>query len=319
MTTPLALVLAFAPAMHCTTPSDGPIELGNVRFLRSVDDGLARAASEKKPAFVLFQEVPGCATCKGFGRGPLSDALFVEAIETLFVPVCVHNNGGGADAAALKRFDEPSWNNPVVRFVDAQGKDLVARKDGVWDSAGLARRMTSALAASQRPIPAWWELAELDARRDSLPRAVFAMHCFWEGQAQFGALAGVADARPAFLEGMEVVEVRYDPDRSTLEALIAAAERAHLAQRVWVDDEARLSSARKSLGDRARALREEPRAAPASDDLRALKRTPLMALSLPRAQAVRANAELARGALAPDTLSPRQREASSRSSAGEQR
>ena len=35
-----------------------PVELGKVRFLRSVDDGLERARKEGKPAFVLFQEVP---------------------------------------------------------------------------------------------------------------------------------------------------------------------------------------------------------------------------------------------------------------------
>ena len=41
------------------TPTDQPIELGRVRFLRSVDEGLARADREEKPVLLLFQEVPG--------------------------------------------------------------------------------------------------------------------------------------------------------------------------------------------------------------------------------------------------------------------
>ena len=46
----------------------------------------------------------------------------VEAIEDAFVPVVVFNNKGGKDAQLLKRFNEPSWNNPVVRFLDGSGK-----------------------------------------------------------------------------------------------------------------------------------------------------------------------------------------------------
>jgi len=39
--------------------AQAPVELGRVHFLRSIDAGLARAKSEGKPAFVLFQEIPG--------------------------------------------------------------------------------------------------------------------------------------------------------------------------------------------------------------------------------------------------------------------
>ncbi|MBK7878523.1 MAG: hypothetical protein IPJ77_22940 [Planctomycetes bacterium] len=41
------------------TGTNQPIELGRVSFSRSIDEGLARAGRESKPAFVLFQEVPG--------------------------------------------------------------------------------------------------------------------------------------------------------------------------------------------------------------------------------------------------------------------
>lgn len=301
--------LATFALVTLAASADQPPELGRVHFLRSVDEGLARASSEKKPVFLLFDEIPGCSTCKGFGAGPLSQPLLVEAIETLFVPVCVHNNKGGADAAALKRFGEPAWNNPVVRFLDAQGRDLIAREDDVWVGSALATCMRRALSAAQQPAPAWLELAELDARRDELPRAVFAMRCFWEGQATLGALDGIADARPAFLDGLEVVELRYDPRSLPLSKLVRAAEDAGLARKAWFTDAEQVAQARTVLGERAQVLARDPQAAPDSDDLRALKRSPVRALVLPRPQAVRVNAELAaRGEPSSGTLSPRQRE-----------
>ena len=50
----LPLLLLSAPQ----SPQNPP-ELGLVRFERSVDAGLVRAKAEGRPAFVLFQEIPG--------------------------------------------------------------------------------------------------------------------------------------------------------------------------------------------------------------------------------------------------------------------
>ena len=234
--------------------------------------------------------------------------MFVEAIETLFVPVAIQNNAGGEDARTLERFGEQAWNNPVVRFLDARGTDVLKRADGIWTSAALAPRMSAALLAAKRELPVWWKLAELDARVDELPRVVFAMPCFWVGQAKLGALEGIADARPAFLEGLEVVDVRYDPQRLPLTQLIAAAKRAHVADRVWVSTDADLSLARHELGALATRLTAAPKAAPDSNDLRALKASRWGKLPLPRALAVQANARFAAGESPPlDLLSPRQR------------
>ncbi|MBI5362152.1 MAG: hypothetical protein HZA53_03170 [Planctomycetes bacterium] len=56
----LTLVLAALPFLTAACAgTDQPVELGRVNFSRSVDEGLARAGRESKPAFVLFQEVPG--------------------------------------------------------------------------------------------------------------------------------------------------------------------------------------------------------------------------------------------------------------------
>lgn len=100
-----------------------------------------------------------------FGRSALTHPLMVEAIETLFVPVAIHNNKKGYDATILKRYEEPSWNNPVTRFVDADGRDVIPRKDRVWTTAGVARRMQQALEKHGKKVPRWFR----DFVSDSVP------------------------------------------------------------------------------------------------------------------------------------------------------
>lgn len=219
----------------------------------------------------------------------------------------IHNNAEGEDARVLERFKEPAWNNPVVRFLDSNGLDVIERKDRVWKSSDLAPRMSAALVAAKQKLPSWWQMAELDARAGDLPRAVFSMHCFWVGQAKLGALTGVAEVLPAFHGELEVVDVRYDPAQISLTTLIAAAEKACEADRVWVGDEAQLEVARTVAGKRAAKLSTDLRPAPDSDDLRALKASPWATLELARAQKLRCNSALAEGAALPQgELSPRQ-------------
>ena len=102
-------------------------ELGKVIWERDFEKGLVKSKIENKPVFLLFQEVPGCSTCRNYGNNVLSHPQIVEAIETLFVPVAIFNNKKGKDAAVLKMYNEPSWNNPVVRIVDTEKKNIVNR------------------------------------------------------------------------------------------------------------------------------------------------------------------------------------------------
>jgi hypothetical protein len=106
----------------------------------------------------------------------LSHPLLVEAIQGGFVPVAIHNNAKGRDAEILRRYAEPAWNNPVVRLVGADGKDLVARRDGVYTVAGIAARMVTALQTAQRPVPGYLRLLALGGRPKFLTKASFAMH-----------------------------------------------------------------------------------------------------------------------------------------------
>jgi hypothetical protein len=94
----------------------------------------------------------------------------VEAIETLFVPVMIHNNVGGSDGKVAQQFKEPTWNNPVTRFVDATGEDVIPRKDGVWSASAMAARMEEALSkAPKSKAPTWFVGVSQDlAKKDGV-------------------------------------------------------------------------------------------------------------------------------------------------------
>jgi len=132
---------------------DQPIEVGTVTWNRELTDALVKSAAEGKPVFALFQEVPGCAGCKQFGRDVLSDPRIVEAIETDFVPLLIHNNTEGRDAEVLAAYEEPAWNFQVVRFLDSDGVDIIERKDKVWETGPLVERMVKVLEATGAAVP----------------------------------------------------------------------------------------------------------------------------------------------------------------------
>ena len=256
-----------------TNPTEPrPAELGTVHWQRDLDAALAAAAKARKPVFLLFQEIPGCATCTGFGTDVLAQPLLVSAIEACFVPVVWRSNVDGPERAVLARYGEPTWNNPVVRFVDAAGKDLIARKDGVFDAHGIAARMIAALERAKRPVPAYLRAAH-DESDPELATAVFAMHCFWEGEAVFGTLHGVVRTRAAFQDGDEVVEVTFRPSVVSREVLTALAE----------------AQSCRPVTDGAR------RPAPAGDQQHALGGTPYAELALTPMQRTKVHAALTRG------------------------
>ncbi len=220
------------PSAEISTPqslspsgnSGQPEELGLVHWLRELDAGQAEAQKTGKPLLILFQEVPGCSNCTRYGNSTLSNPLIVEAIETYFVPVCIYNNKGGKDAAALKIFNEPSWNNPVVRIVRADYEDIVPRISNFNSPAQLVLGIRNALQSNGKVVPEYMELLleELSAREAGLETATFSMHCFWSGEGVFGSIPGVIETEPGFQNGKEVVKVLFNPavvKKSDLEAL----------------------------------------------------------------------------------------------------
>jgi len=209
------------------------VELGDVHWLRSFREAQTKSAQENKPILILFQEIPGCATCRNYGSQVLTHPLLVEAIETEFIPLAIHNNKGGADAEVLKRYGEPSWNNPVVRIVEQNGDDIVSRLSGNYSAAGLARMMSVALIKSEGSTPDYLNLLanELDAMQNGTQDAVYSMFCFWTGEALFGKLNGVVRTTAGFQSGHEVVSVTFDPAVITKAGLdkIALSQRCNIS------------------------------------------------------------------------------------------
>ena len=123
-----AAIAGITPANSESGTVQDEIETGQVKWLRNLDEAKQLSAKVDKPILMLFQEIPGCSTCQTFGREPMSHPLVVEAIESAFVPLLIHNNKQGYDSQILKQFKEPSWNNPVIRYVDKiwQGRDRPA-------------------------------------------------------------------------------------------------------------------------------------------------------------------------------------------------
>ena len=193
--------------------SQNPEELGNVLWLRDLDSGQIEARKTGKPMLILFQEVPGCANCTRFGNSTLTHPLIVEVIETCFVPVCIYNNKGGKDADALKQFNEPAWNNPVVRIVRADYQDIVSRMPEFNSSTQLVAGMRRALELTEVTVPRYLKLLEeeLTARESGLETATFSMYCFWSGEGTFGSIDGVVETEPGYQDGHEVVRVQFNP------------------------------------------------------------------------------------------------------------
>lgn len=285
-------------------PRENPEEFGAVHWGRDLDEALAASKASGKPVFLLFTEVPGCSTVKGFANGPLRHPLIVEAIEDEFEPVVVRNNVGGEERRILESFNEPTWNNPVVRFLDADRKNLVDRYARGWTSAGLAKSMVAALDAANRPVPAYLQnlVAELSA---DTQKTVFSMYCFWTGEVKLAGIPGVVSTRPGFANGREVVEVVWDRRKTDEATLLSQASAAGAASGVLVADVSRKSLASKHF-DSVGVLNGKLRYS-AKDDKYQIRKRRWGSVPMTPAQATAVNRAVTRSdERIEDLLSPRQ-------------
>ncbi len=201
-----------------------PVELGTVNWLRSYDEAVAQSKQHNKPIFILFQEVPGCATCRNYGQNVMSNPLLVDAIENEFVPLAIYNNKGGADKKILDLFGEPTWNNPVVRIINSSGNDLTSRIAGNYSVAGVVEGMQSALTSSDRQVPQYLEILASEQSQES-QTLYYSMYCFWSGEAAFGDTHGVLETQPGWMDGREVVKIVYDPTQVAQDELDQIADK----------------------------------------------------------------------------------------------
>ncbi len=299
----LFALLTVLPVAAC---AESARELGRVTWGRDFDVAIAESKASERPVFALFQEVPGCSTCIGFGDTILSDPLFVEAIEVEFVPLAILNNKPGRDAEILQRYGEPAWNNPVVRFLDANGSDLIARRDRVWTPREIGARMVAALRAAGRPVPKYLDLAVRGTARRSSGRVTLPMPCYWSGEACLAEIDGVVATRAGWLEGRDVVELRFDSTAVSYRELLRRVARKGCAEGVFTHDDEQMKIAVEVFGDRAERVKGFAHAAKASDQKYYLTEAGVDTTGWTDLQESRANASLARGEDFRMWLSPRQ-------------
>lgn len=215
-----------------------PEELGKVKWLRDIEIATKQAAKTDKPIFLLFQEVPGCSTCRHYGNNVLSHPLIVEAIETYFVPLAIYNNKGGKDKEVLNYFKEPAWNNPVVRFVDHRKKNLTARISGNYTPLAVVENIINVLKAQDVAIPKYLKLlqTELSAQTGNIETAYLSMYCFWTGEKKIASINGVLETQAGFMGGREVVKVLFDPEQLSYESLVKQAQSQSCASHVYSDN-----------------------------------------------------------------------------------
>ncbi len=294
------IFVAGLSALAAPESTGKPEELGDVSWSRDLDGALRRSAASGKPVFVLFDEVPGCATVRRFGAQVLSHPLIVDAIEAEFEPVVVYNNVGGADGAVLESFGEPSWNNPVVRIIDAERRPLATRFAGDYSVGGLARNMQAALRKVGRSVPPY--LATLVPA--SLDEAIFSMHCFWSGEVAIGAVDGVRSTEAGFMGGREVVRLRFDPKVVGFAELLSSSHASGAADGVFTADSSQAAVARR-LGVNVQAVGSWRSST--KDDKYQLAHTPLRFVPMSPAQATKVNAALGTKRDPLEYLSPKQR------------
>lgn len=201
-------------------------ELGKVSWYRNYDTALKLAQKEDKPILILFQEVPGCATCRNYGHNVLSHPLMTEVIENEFIPLAIFNNKGGKDREILKKYKEPSWNNPVVRIVSADGSAIVKRVASDYSARGLYRAMVEALEVYGTPIPEYMQLLGKELfynKNHKIKESHFKMYCFWTGEKELGAADGVLSTKAGFMNG-EVVKVQYNSEKISEQELATYAQ-----------------------------------------------------------------------------------------------
>ena len=214
-----------------------PVELGKVAWLRDYDVALTKSDAQDKPVFIQFQEVPGCSTCTTYGKRVLSNPLIVETIEHYFIPLAIHNNKGGRDKEILKKYNEPTWNNPVARIVDKKGKNITKRLSGNFSELAVVNLLMEGMIESAIPIPGYLELLqeELSAESRGTQETVFSMFCFWTGEKEIAEIPGVLTTDAGFMNGAEVVKIKYDPNVVSLDKLAKTAHKQNCASAVFTD------------------------------------------------------------------------------------
>lgn len=283
-----------------SVPTDNPEELGKVNWLRNYDDAVVQSQKSDKPILILFQEVPGCATCRNFGNDVLTHPFIVEIVETYFIPLAVFNNTAGHDRKILNQFNEPTWNNPVIRVVDHTGKDLVDRLGRNWTELNVSYSITNTLNKLNQSIPEYFQIYqnELIGHSGKVEEANLAMYCFWTGEKELANIDGILSTEPGFMHGREVVKIQYNPYETNLNEIVAKAEKVNCADEVYVN--------KKEIIKLNIPVKSVSKYRVDNDNKYYLSRSPYKIIPMSALQASKVNSAIGSGLNPENYLSPRQ-------------
>ncbi len=300
------LFLALSAPLSFLEAQPNHVELGAVTWLRDFDEATAQAQKTAKPILLLFQEVPGCMTCRNYGSKVLSHPFIVEAVEDYFVPLAIFNNRKGRDAQILEQYGEPSWNNPVVRFTDQAGHDLIDRLNGNYRPTGLIEHMMAAMQKSSIAVPEYLKLAhaELKMEEGGLDKVTFSMFCFWTGEKVYGQVDGVAYTEAGFMDGHEVVNVYFDPSKTSVADLIEAGKKGASADGIYCSAPVHEKAASALLSERA--IHQAGQFRLDREPQYYLSKSKYRSIPMSRLQRTKVNALLGNGQNPEHLLSPRQ-------------
>ena len=302
----ITIFLFCVTAIFFGLKAQNPLEAGEVNWLRNFEEAKHESKEKNKPIFILFQEIPGCSTCQRYGQEILSHPLIVETIEDFFVPLLIHNNKQGADAEVLAMYKEPAWNNPVVRLVDAEGVNIINRLAGAYSPYDVVHYMINGLIKTQQSIPTYLSLLEEELLMEKLgtKETFFSMYCFWSGEKQIAKQKGVAYTEAGYMDGKEVVKVRYAPDLISYESLLERSEKVQCASGAYSNDHSERKIAAEKLGNtnaqNTKMYRKD------KEDKYYLSKSDLQYIPLTDLQKSRTNSMIAERLNPVDILSPRQ-------------
>lgn len=298
----LAVIVCFSGKLfgqHHTFPNENPVELGKVNWFRDYDQAIKMAESKKLPVLILFQEVPGCSNCTTYGSRTLSHPLIVEAIESYFVPLCIYNNKEGKDRNVLNKFNEPTWNNPVVRIVDHTGHDLVPRQSDFRKTTVTLNTLMEGIRKSGQKIPEYLNLLMEETRAieyGNSEEVFFSMYCFWSGEKEISAIKGVTRTNAGFMHGKEVVKITFDKSQISLPQLFAQANKVNCGDEIFGSVQAGSTVKAKPIGQ----FRKD------KEDKYYLYHSPYKSIPMTELQKTKTNRLLALGHQPDHLLSPKQ-------------
>jgi hypothetical protein len=254
-----------------------------------------------------------------------SHPLLVEAAQSLFVTLCLHQAPRKAGAAPAAAFGMAS----SLDVLDSTGAKLVptlvsapstssssstsSTCPTVINRRNVARAMVRALESHRpsRPIPRYLALLleEEDAGRGEI--AVLGTDDPVRGEVEFAGLAGVIATRTGTVDRQKVVEVTYDSHRLSFGCVTRFALKRKVGGVVYHRTNDERMAAQVEIGRLGEVAETVPFAGtiqPDFDPKPALRRTPLRFVPLTGIQATRANRLVHQGRFdeAVHLLSPRQ-------------